>query len=143
MITAKNEKRDKIFSGCHIKIDGATKHTLARYGYKLDSVIKEEERVIVRGSCNFSTGGEVERIPVENIHPDNLELFSLVQQMVGLTQAGVDFITPDISISYKENSAVINEVNGTISIDIHYFAGSFPDTAPIKVIFRRFFELPE
>ena len=143
LITAKNEKRDKIFSGCHIKVDEATKHTLARFGYKLDSVIKKGERVTVRGSCNFSTGGEVERIPLENVHPDNLALFSLVQQTIGLTQAGVDLITPDISISYKENSAIINEVNGTISIDIHYFAGNFPDTTPIKMMFRRFFGLLE
>lgn len=143
LITAKNEKRDKIFQDCCIKVDGATQHTLAQYGYKLDSVIKKGESVTVRRNCNLSTGGEVERVPIKNVHPDNLALFSLVQQTIGLTQAGLDLITPDISISYKENNAVINEVNGTIGIDIHYFASSPPDTAPIKMMFRKFFGLPE
>ena len=116
-----------------------TQITLKRAGYELSSVVEEGKKVAVRGGCN---SGGVSKVPLKDVHPDNLELFIKTQQAIDLTQAGVDFRSPDISVSYKENGAVINEVNGTIGVDIHYRAGN-KSTESIELMLKYFFEISE
>ncbi|MCK5027863.1 MAG: hypothetical protein KAS07_05585 [Candidatus Pacebacteria bacterium] len=141
LIKLKNEER--ISSGIKsslLKLDSMTRATLKKSGYELGSIVENGEKVAIRGGCNFSSGGEVNKIALEDIHPDNLELFIAAQQTIGLMQAGVDFISSDISVSYKENGAVINEVNGTIGVDIHYRADN-KSTAAIESVLKYYFEL--
>ena len=44
-------------------------------------------------------------------HPDNLKLAVDAARAIGLTVAGVDIISTDISIAWHANGAVVNEVN--------------------------------
>jgi cyanophycin synthetase len=48
-------------------------------------------------------------------HPDNLKLAVDAARAIGLTVAGVDVISTDISIAWHVNGAVVNEVNHTRS----------------------------
>jgi cyanophycin synthetase len=45
------------------------------------------------------------------IHPENAEVAVEAARVLGLSNAGVDLITPDISRPWHENGGVINEVN--------------------------------
>jgi cyanophycin synthetase len=44
-------------------------------------------------------------------HPDNIDLAERAARVLGLTNAGIDIISKDISIPWYQNKAVINEVN--------------------------------
>ena len=58
-------------------------------------------------------GGEPVRIDVKAIHPDNLELFTKAAEISGLLLAGLDFISTDLGISYRDNGAAVNEINSS------------------------------
>ena len=50
---------------------------------------------------NMSTGGtSIDR--TDDIHPDNVEIARQAAMVVGLDVAGIDFITPDIARSVRE-----------------------------------------
>ena len=75
--------------------------------------IPEKDRVIeLRSNANVSTGGSL-RIVTSETHPDNLRLAERAASCSGLDFAGVDFITRDISKSWRESGGAICEVNPT------------------------------
>jgi cyanophycin synthetase len=68
------------------------------------------EIVPLRATANLSTGGTaVDR--TDEIHPDNVTACEMAAGIVGLDIAGIDVLTTDISVPFRENGAVIIEVN--------------------------------
>ncbi len=98
--------------------DEATVHHLARSELTLDSVPAAHEMVTLRAAANLSTGGtSVDR--TDEIHPDNATACEMAAGIVGLDIAGIDVITTDISIPFRDNGAVIIEVNASPGIRMH------------------------
>src|SRR5215212_2638051 len=98
--------------------DRLTEEFLARRGYTLDTVPPEGERVLLRGTANLSTGGtSIDR--TDEMHPDNVTACEMAAGVVGLDIAGIDVLTPDISVPFRENGAVIIEVNAGPGIRMH------------------------
>lgn len=92
---------------------------LDKQGLTLDSIPKKGQKVIISNVCNYHNGSRLERIPIKNIHPDNLKLFKKINRVMDLNLSGIDYISPDITKSYKKNYGFINEVNGGPGLDIH------------------------
>jgi cyanophycin synthetase len=102
----------------HLPMDEATVEFLARGGRTLDTVPANGERVLLRPTANLSTGGtSIDRTDV--IHPDNVTACEMAAGIVGLDIAGIDVITPDISVPFRDNGAVIIEVNAAPGIRMH------------------------
>ena len=98
--------------------DGLTAEFLARVGYDYDTVPKSEETVFLRGTANLSTGGtSIDR--TEEMHPDNVTACEMAAGMVGLDIAGIDVLTPDISVPFRQGGAVILEVNAGPGLRMH------------------------
>ena len=98
--------------------DEITQAFLAERGYTLESVPAEGERVLLRGTANLSTGGtSIDR--TEEMHPDNVTACEMAAGIIGLDIAGIDVLTPDISVPFRENDAVILEVNAAPGIRMH------------------------
>jgi cyanophycin synthetase len=98
--------------------DDATVEFLARSGLGLDSVPAEGEVVFLRGTANLSTGGTaIDR--TDEMHPSNITACEMAAGVVGLDIAGIDVITPDISVPFRENGAVIIEVNAAPGVRMH------------------------
>jgi cyanophycin synthetase len=98
--------------------DGVTEEYLARRGHTLDSVPAAGERVFLRATANLSTGGtSIDR--TDEMHPDNVTACEMAAGVVGLDVAGIDVLTPDISVPFRENGAVIIEVNAGPGIRMH------------------------
>ncbi|HEU5051236.1 MAG TPA: cyanophycin synthetase [Gemmatimonadales bacterium] len=98
--------------------DEMTEFHLAAAGRSLDSVPAAGERVFLRGTANLSTGGtSIDR--TDEIHPDNVTACELAAGVVGLDIAGLDILTPDISVPFHENGAVIIEVNAAPGVRMH------------------------
>jgi cyanophycin synthetase len=98
--------------------DDVTAEFLARSGRTLESVPARDECVYLRATANLSTGGtSIDR--TEEMHPDNITACEMAAGVVGLDIAGIDVLTPDISIPFRENGAVIIEVNAAPGIRMH------------------------
>src|SRR3954454_24503829 len=101
-----------------IPADERTAEFLGQSGRTLDTVPATGERVFLRPTANLSTGGtSIDR--TESIHPDNVTACEMAAGVVGLDIAGLDVLTPDISVPFHENGAVIIEVNAGPGIRMH------------------------
>ncbi|HVE77241.1 MAG TPA: cyanophycin synthetase [Gemmatimonadaceae bacterium] len=98
--------------------DRRTEQFLARSRRTLDTVPAAGEVVELRGTANLSTGGtSIDR--TDEIHPDNVTACEMAAGAVGLDIAGIDVVTEDISIPFRDNGAVIIEVNAAPGIRMH------------------------
>ena len=98
--------------------DEITWDYLATCGLTFESVPAEGEIVELRGTANLSTGGTaIDR--TDDIHPDNITACEMAAGVVGLDIAGIDILTPDISVPLRENGAVIIEVNAGPGVRMH------------------------
>ncbi|CAN5901120.1 cyanophycin synthetase [soil metagenome] len=98
--------------------DERTVEFLAMRGYTLDSIPPAGERVFLRAAANLSTGGtSIDR--TDEIHPDNVTACEMAANIVGLDIAGIDVLSPDISLPFRENGAVIIEVNAAPGLRMH------------------------
>lgn len=93
-----------------IAIDDDVLHILAKQGLTLGAVPPRGQCVALREHSNLSVGGTFENIN-EILHPDNKMLAERAAEIVGLTVAGIDFITTDPSRSYLETGGAICEIN--------------------------------
>jgi cyanophycin synthetase len=101
-----------------IPCDRITEEFLARRRYTLESVPPAGETVLLRGTANLSTGGtSIDR--TDEMHPDNVTACEMAAGIVGLDIAGIDVLTPDISVPFRENGAVIIEVNAAPGVRMH------------------------
>lgn len=98
--------------------DEATAAFLATGGLTCDSVPAEGEPVFLRATANLSTGGtSIDR--TDEIHPDNVTACEMAAGVVGLDIAGIDVLSPDIRVPFRENGAVIIEVNAAPGLRMH------------------------
>lgn len=98
--------------------DERTVEFLRRSGRTLNSVPDAEETVLLRATANLSTGGtSIDR--TDEMHPDNITACEMAAGAIGLDIAGIDVITPDISVPFRENRAVIIEVNAAPGVRMH------------------------
>lgn len=89
---------------------------LNRSGYTLATVLPSGEKFALE--ANHRSGGTP--IDVTNlVHPDNQKLAVAAAETLALNIAGIDFITADISSSWKEVGGAIIEVNNAPSLDLH------------------------
>ena len=101
-----------------LPMDEITEEFLASTGHSFDCVPPEGKEVCLRGTANLSTGGtSIDR--TEEMHPDNVTACEMAAGAVGLDIAGIDVITTDISVPFRENGAVIIEVNAAPGIRMH------------------------
>lgn len=98
--------------------DAETEQFLARSERTLETVPAVNEVVALRGTANLSTGGtSIDR--TDDMHPDNITACEMAADIIGLDIAGIDILTPDISVPFRDNGAVIIEVNAGPGVRMH------------------------
>jgi cyanophycin synthetase len=91
---------------------------LALSGRDMQTVPADGEMVTLAVTANLSTGGtSIDR--TEEMHPDNVTACEMAAGVIGLDIAGIDVVTPDISVPFRENRSVIIEVNAGPGIRMH------------------------
>lgn len=98
--------------------DQHTVDLLASRGLTLESTPAAGTTVPLRDTANLSTGGTAAD-RTDEIHPDNATACEMAAGAVGLDVAGIDVITPAISVPFRENGAAIIEVNAAPGIRMH------------------------
>ena len=101
-----------------LELDHQAERLLKQRGYDADTVPPAGEVVFLRSTANLSTGGTAVDV-TDVIHPDNREMAVRAARAIGLDVAGVDFLTEDISRSYRETGGAICEVNAAPGFRMH------------------------
>ncbi len=101
-----------------LDLDHQAKRLLEQAGHGENTVLPDGEVFYLRSTANLSTGGTaVDK--TDEVHPDNRDMAIRSVQAVGLDVGGVDFLTDDISRSYKEIGGGICEVNAAPGFRMH------------------------
>lgn len=101
-----------------IEFDHQAQRLLELRGYTRETIPPKGEIVFLRSTGNLSTGGTaIDKTDV--VHPDNREMAIRAAKAIGLDVAGVDFLTTDISLSYKITGGAICEVNAAPGFRMH------------------------
>ena len=101
-----------------IQLDREATMMMARLGMDAQSVPAAGQAVYLRSTANLSTGGTATDV-TDVIHPDNRDMAVRAVRAIGLDVGGVDFITPDITESYKQIGGAVCEVNAAPGFRMH------------------------
>lgn len=77
-----------------------------------ETVLPEGQFQRLRRRDNINAGGSNRDVPLDHVHPDNLDLAVSAARAIRLDIAGIDLITSDIKTSWREVGARICEING-------------------------------
>ena len=101
-----------------LEFDHQADRLLAKLGYDRTTIPAKGEVVFLRSTANLSTGGTAIDV-TDVIHPDNREMAERTIKAIGLDIGGVDFLTKDITQSYRETGGGICEVNAGPGFRMH------------------------
>ena len=101
-----------------IEIDKQATGLMKEAGYDENTVLKKGEQFFLRSTANLSTGGTAIDL-TDVVHPDNREMAIRAVRAVGLDIGGVDFLTDDITHSYKDVGGAIVEINAGPGFRMH------------------------
>jgi len=95
--------------------------SLPRHHIKADpnSVLPALEKIAVTWKINLSYGATVNDVTAD-VHPDNIALFEMIAKRLQFPCVGIDFLAPDISVSWKDQPCAVIELNSLPSIDLHH-----------------------
>ncbi|MFI4976836.1 MAG: glutamate ligase domain-containing protein [Caulobacterales bacterium] len=110
----------------HIVVDDELVRILSGQGFALGSIPAAGRQVRLRLTANISTGGTSVDV-TDVIHPDNAWLAERAAAITGLKVAGLDFMTPDITRSWREVGGGICEINVGVGLRAHWLANPTRD----------------
>jgi cyanophycin synthetase len=126
LITETNKYRHKkyseprIYPREQIQIDDHLLLFLEKNNKTLDTIPEKDECVYLRSNSNVSSGGESIDL-TDKAHPSVKKIaMQVLESIPGLSYAGIDFMTPDITKDITNNYAII-EVNNMPGLSVHHY----------------------
>ena len=101
-----------------LKFDEQAERLMKESEYSSQTVLTKGEIFYLRSTGNLSTGGTAIDL-TDVVHPDNREMAVRAVKSIGLDVGGVDFLTDDITQSYKDIGGAIVEVNSAPGFRMH------------------------
>jgi cyanophycin synthetase len=101
-----------------LEFDKQANRLLEESGFTQETVLPEGEIFYLCSTANLSTGGTAIDL-TDVVHPDNRQMAERAIKAVGLDIGGVDFLTSDITQSYKDAGGGIVEVNAAPGFRMH------------------------
>ncbi len=101
-----------------ITVNDLTKTIIASKGYDLDTVIKEDEILVLKDTANLSTGGTAADV-TDIVHPANIAMAERISKIIDLDICGIDVMTTDISKPLSETGGAVLEVNAGPGFRMH------------------------
>jgi len=101
-----------------LELDVQAHKMLERAALTAGSVPEQGRAVYLRSTANLSTGGTATDV-TDVIHPDNREMAERAVRAIGLDVGGVDFLSKNITESYRKIGGGICEVNAAPGFRMH------------------------
>lgn len=128
-----------------IKMDTSVEQNLKKQDLSLDSVINEQQRIVLKDACNLALGGEVAAVSIKDVHLDYQQLCDSVWKTSGLDLTGIDIMATDLSLPISSSSTGINEINAAPMIEVSYYGhlmtGSSNYLGAAKRVLEAYFQL--
>lgn len=103
-----------------ITINETLKTKLKKDGLFLGCIPKKNKKIHLQDIYTLASGCDItDCTEVTNV--DNKKLFLDVARLLDIDMVGIDFICPDIGISYKKQKTAILETNSLPYIDMHQY----------------------
>lgn len=127
-----------------VSVGPALTAQLARQSLSLESVPAQGAIVWLTRAANISKGGTAVDV-TDLVHPDNQAAVERAAEGIGLGVAGIDFISPDISRSWREAGGWVLELNVPPGLRPHWIANpgqdvvtpivrwAFPEGTPSRI----------
>lgn len=87
--------------------------------YTMTSILPSGKNLIISTVINMHNGANINRIPINKLPKENVDIFLKTNKVLGITTSGIDFLSKDILIPYNKNGGKILEINGTPDTEIH------------------------
>ncbi len=104
-----------------IRYDEDSERLLRVQGLTLESVPAAGARVRLKSAANWAAGGSLRDV-TDAIHPDNVQMCVRAIGICDVDVGGADFLTPDVTRSFREVGGALCEVNVTPSLEVHLHA---------------------
>lgn len=123
LIANKNAEEIRSEDGLHshlkIKMDVDLRKNVIKQGLTLDSILELDRQIFLRKVSNISKGGDA--IDCTDLAHPSVKALALkaMNTIPGLSFAGIDFMTSDITKEQTDSSYVIIEINDSPGFDIH------------------------
>lgn len=101
-----------------IEMDTQAQQLMSLAGVNENSVLPHGQSLYLRSTGNLSTGGTATDM-TDVVHYDNRLMAERAVRAIGLDIGGVDFLTPDITKSWREVGGAIVEVNAAPGFRMH------------------------
>src|SRR6516225_6844073 len=101
-----------------LELDAQAHKMLERAGLTVESIPEKGRVVYLRSTANLSTGGTATDV-TDVIHPDNRDMAERAVRAIGLDVGGVDFLSKNITESYRSIGVGICEVNAAPGFRMH------------------------
>src|SRR5882672_3221824 len=101
-----------------LELDAQAQKMLEHMNLNPESVPEAGRVVFLRSTANLSTGGTATDV-TDVIHPDNREMAERAVRAIGLDVGGVDFLSKNITESYRQIGGGICEVNAAPGFRMH------------------------
>ncbi len=101
-----------------LELDAQAQKMLERVSMTASSIPAAGQIVFLRSTANLSTGGTATDV-TDVIHPDNREMAERAVRAIGLDVGGVDFLSRNITESYRKIGGGICEVNAAPGFRMH------------------------
>lgn len=101
-----------------ITIDCDTEKLLQLKNYNPESIIPENETVILKSTANLSTGGTAVDV-TDEVHPENRFMAERIAAVLALDICGIDIIAPNLKTPLVQNGGGVIEVNAAPGFRMH------------------------
>ncbi len=101
-----------------LAFDAQAERLMAKAGHSPQTVLPTGETFYLRSTANLSTGGTAIDL-TDVVHPDNRDMAVRAVRAVGLDVGGVDFLSDDVTQSWREVGGAIVEVNAAPGFRMH------------------------
>ncbi len=100
-----------------------TKELLKNKGCDFSSIPKKGEMVYLQKDPFLKLGGDLIEM-TDYLHLDNFQLFRDIARFFDVRVVGIDFLAQDISLSWKNQTCAVLELNSAPCIEMHHFPSS-------------------
>jgi len=102
-----------------LNLDNEALHCLHAHNLTVDSVPALNQEIRLRLTANISTGATAIDV-THRVHPDIKSLAERAARVIGLDIVGVDYLSPDITRSWRDVGGAICEVNAQPGFRPHW-----------------------
>lgn len=124
-----------------VRLDSSALICLKGQGLDLDAVPEAGCEVRLRSNANLSSGGTCEDV-TDRVHPDIVAMAQSLAISMGLKTAGFDYMTTDITQSWRNARGAFLEVNTTPGLDAMVAAGWSEQAVATRVLGEQLGRIP-